>query len=742
MTDLIESESGDIFADHYPHKVYTAADWADEWTEVPYLYANWVYQGTGTDESKAELEWRFGEGLQPDKATFAAYAAKSLLNRYVKVEIEQGEGEDPIVWIGYITEQSTDRQGAFIRGNARRLMGGQAFMAFGLETQLQQTIAETSWVLKSDETEVEILRGLTFNGENPFGNYGNRSSARGSLDAYLFTDELDNADFWTTKDIVEYLIAYHPPQSIDGNKYIVWKLTDNAKMMLPDWDRPVVETDGRSVFSIIASLCDMRRMLSFKVSVNDSNEVELDVFSFNADALTLPSGATHPANPDTVVLDFDRAVDIQQAFLRDSSSHTVEQVRAVGARKRAIFTISALDETLVSDWKTEDKTDYDAGPSGISALDQDVQEWRIANYRSADNLERVYSWFRLPTDWDGNVGDGVAGGEKNKAFPDDDDYGEELYYIPRLRFSRSLPREFFDVAPDESPNAEFRPIVLMRDPDLDEETDRYLNVEHFARAAEMERAGGEGGGGRMWGISVQVQPDAPGLILRVSGAPQHVIADGTFSPIATVTEIAPEVDWRDNLLATVMMDLDSRVMAKYPPDDEVGADPHDVAKVVVVNLGNAARLDYVAPGTVSGHDDGELQTHDSAGDYLRDDREWLRDIAKFVYEWYGVERQAFNFAFRQLSSVLSVGQLITTIGAAETEEEVNSVVTGIEWNLRHGGTKVTTGFAEIDPVALAGASPATRPVTITTTIPFSFTNQGTALSAADEAFLRAASGPG
>ena len=321
--ELIEPEDGDLFADHYPHKVYKRARWFEEWEEVPYLYANWAHNGTGIDPSQAELVWKFGEGMQPDKTSYEAYEKQDLLNHYIKIEIEQDEGEDALLWYGYLTEEATDRGGAFLREDARVLMGEQAFLVEGLECLLRRSILETSVVQPYDGgpagIEKVVRRALRFNDPHQFGNWGNRTAAVGSEEAYLFSGDLQGATSWTSLQIIEYLLAYHSPRAIDEEIYVTWKLSDDANDMIPDWDQPVVEAHGRSLWSIITQLCDPRRLLSCRVLVNDEDEIELDVFSFNAEEIELPSGGVQAANPNTRELDFDRAVDVQVANLRDSA---------------------------------------------------------------------------------------------------------------------------------------------------------------------------------------------------------------------------------------------------------------------------------------------------------------------------------------------------------------------------------------------------------------------------------------
>ncbi len=721
---LLSPTSGDLFRDHLPHRVYKAQRWADEWEEVKYLYANRVYACASPDIPSAELVWRFGEGIQPDKVAFAQYDRLSLLDHYILIEIDQPDDEDglpqsPISWVGYVLEQSADRGGAFLRHDARVLTGDQAFMAYGLEVQLQQTMLCESWVWQNvGGVKRLVRRPIAFNSEHGFrvGDAtnparGNRTTSKGPDGVYLFSDDLTTAKAttWCTRDIVEYLLEYFSPRATDDTIYVPWALSDRAKDLLPDWDQPVVQCEGRTFKSVLDQLLDRRRLFSWRAVLGEDGEgnqrIELDVFSFNHLIVDLPNGRQQPANEDTLELDFDRAVDVASATLRDSAMHQVEQVRVLGARKRSIFTIAALDETLVEDWDAADATSYSAGPAGVGSLDPGEQEQRVKTFRGSDTFERVFAWFRLPNDWDGYVGNG-AGGAKNYFFPDDDTLPandprrRERFYMPELRFARHLPRELYPIAPTSSPEEVPPPIALLKavyDPTGSSPRTYYQHVQRLGELAGVEFTGD--GAGQAWGCSLRVQQNAPGIVLRVSGGiGQHAIASADFTPLGI--DETPPLNWRDNLLATVMLELDSRVEVAYPAQSELLGQPLDVARVVTIDLGPRARLDWIAQGTVVDHVDGDLYRTPFAGTYLRDDRDMMRDLAQLAFEWYGVKRQAFTFVFRQLSDLLSVGQIVTKIGSGDTEEEVNAAVTGVQWDLVGGRTQVTTDFAELDFVQL------------------------------------------
>lgn len=702
---LLIPTGGGLYRDAPTHTVSTRQTWGDAWTVQPHLYANMCRWGSGPVRSEAQLYWRYGEGMRPGESVYGNHSSLDLLGRYVMVQIQQEAGEDPLRWYGICTDSARRRDGGADQLGTLIKTGHQTLVAEGLDLLLLRTFFNWSYVRKAgdyqDRTRIE--RGLTFNDPNTFADTGNRSSSK--QDVYIFARDLDDANWWSTRDIIEYLLQHHAPRDARGQKIINWKLSNNAKTVLPTWDRPVVRAHGRSIRSIINELCDRQRLLSWSVRPEDANAntaILLDVASFNASPILLPSGKTQQANQDQIQLgsdglELDRAVDVRVGMREDDHAR-VEQVVIRGGRKRAVGSLSKADATLAADWKDADETAYEAGPSGIGGLDVHEQEQRIKEWRAEERFARVFSWFRLPADWDGKVGDGVGGNKSNMA-PDNEVTGKpETVYLPELRFERSLPRWLADTAPIGSPNQAAPPLAVIQLKD----GVRYEHVERLAVSAGIEGLGE--GEGLKWSASMRVQRYAPGVVLQVSGSgSQHVLAGDDFTEVSGISDDPAELDW-ETLIVTVMLELDSCVEQRYPATADLPAGD-DAARVVYVDLGDRARLDWVHPAAVVGVLDGVLQYRNGAtpgyqGEYLADDREAMLDLAKFMYEWYGTAREAFTVELKQLSGICHVGDLITRIGHEETAETVNALVTGVEMDLLAGTTRITTGYGELDPIQL------------------------------------------
>ena len=726
---LLIPSSGDLLRTAPVTTVYTKDRWQGDWVERSYLYADLVRWGSGPARSEATLEWRYGIGMPAGTSAMTTYTPYDLLGHYVRIDIQQevvdpadpdeGPTEEELAaamlrWYGVITENADRREGATLVSDVRVRSGRQVLVAEGIDLLLERAFCVSSWVRVPGGGEKEIKRGLTFNDPNTYDDTGNRSNStlpvNGSAETHIFASDLDDARWWSTRDILEYILALLAPKNARFT-FTHYRLSTNAKAILPTWDRPVLPSQGRDLRSMVNELCDRRRNLNWRLVVEHENPnpyIELDVWPFNADAVTLPSGEVAPANKNPKTLDLDRAVDVQ-VMLRETDHERVDQVVVRGARKRAVVSLSAEDGTLEADWRTEDQDEYEALPTEISGLaDLDRKQARMAKYRTEDKLVRVFSYFRLPPAWNGKVGDGKGGAQSWFAT---EEGALETFYWPEMRFERTLPKELAAALVNTthfSPKTDLPPLCLIRllDADVDDGTgtQRWVHIERAAADGGSERVGD---GGRRWFGSLRMQHDVPGVIVKLRGGRtgegegQHLIAGSDFTPISAINDTATDLDW-ETIILTVMFELDTFAEERYPELAGMSLEMES-PRIVYVDLGGRARMDWVHPGAVRKVVDGVpyYQSGDSPsalGEWIRNDSESMQDLAKFVFEWYGTTRKAFTLVLKQISGILEVGDLVTQIGAAETLETVNACVTGISMDLMAGTTRIDTGFAELDPI--------------------------------------------
>lgn len=713
--------------------VYTRENWSDDWEERELLFVDAVEWTAAPTIGTAQLSWRFGKGLRQREREFAVVEALDLNRHWVKIEIDQTTPDDPAIlpktWHGQILTDDRMLDGALLNEDDERIAcGQQTIRAYDLKIILDRQHITTSFF--DETTDKRIGRGLTFNEPDPYEDRGNRSMAKSPRETYVFCDELNSyAEKWSTRQIVAYLLAYHAPVDFLGNDSIEIKVHPDYERYLPDDDTPELASHGRTLKQLLDNLLDRRRLLGWTLDVEaeagpmGDDRIRLIPFTFADEEIELPGDREPlPANLLEVTIDFDFAVDVDQAQLKTTAEQTYDQVIARGERILCVGTLAYLDGTLLPHWTGGHQTEYDAGAStqaGYGALEVYEKQQRNADYRAADHLARVYRYFGLPDQWDGEVGNG-EGGAKNPIFPYDDlsitAATNPAFWPARLRLERFLPLKDgysyqADPAVDNGPALKAheyrRPIVLLQCQDeISSAYQKYQHVERLAVASKVELTGD--GRGRAFSCSVRTQDDAPGLIVSVSGAPQHAIAAGTFAGIHYTDD--DETNWlgsytyKENLLATVCLRADCYVEKAWP---EFIVEARDALNILEIDARRVAELHYLAPNTVVDLEDGDLKRAPAAGMFVRDDRDLLEALARIAYEWYGRERQALTLAWKQAAELwqFEIGDLVVKIGAAETEQDVRTVITAIRVEFGQSDQQphrstIETQWAELDVLSL------------------------------------------
>lgn len=747
----VSTALGQYLADAATSLVYVREAWTDEWELVPYLWCDQFDFAAGPNIPQAALTYFYGQILQPDSLTFAAFDPLELVNRWVKIEVPQpndaeNNPRDPIVWYGRIAERAREISGVLrdrltVGGSLITSPSGIAqFTAFGLIHELDRAYVSTS-IVETDSGEERVGRAIAFNrgkgykSETDFHVLPNASESNGDRDTRIFAKTLKDATTWTAVDIIKYLLAYHTPTDQVGSLEIDWALDDvDSQYEFATWFKMPLEVHGQTVKQVLDTLVDRRRLTGYDVRVypgtepDDAELVKLHLFTFSPAGITLWNGDSLPGNTDTVALDFDDATDIAQALTVLSYEHAIDQVELIGARRGSVFTLSTKDQTLEKDWTDEQETAYEEGASGETGygdLDRAERQMRNDLVRIEPRLTRVFRWFRLKEEWDGLVNDGTySAGDTYTVHPkipddgtDPDDFDEPLpFWQAGLRFENYLPLKtdhdytenklaenaVEDNTPPGSEAEYLRPIVLFRVADRRDESDdpieEYIEIGQMCATVRFEQSFD---GGRGWSAGVRMQERAPGLIVDVSiSGGQHTIGKDTFTPLpeSDVSEYPTDLDYRDNLIATVFVQFDDYLRVVYPPLEDV--EDTDMVRVQRIECGDDFALYYAPPKTIVGlKEGGKLERTDSGG-WVRDDRPKLRTLAQVAWEWYSRPRRAFSLVYRQALQLVKVGQLITSIGATETApEEINGVATRIVYNLLDQTTSITTDYGQLDVTA-------------------------------------------
>jgi hypothetical protein len=189
-------------------------------------------------------------------------------------------------------------------------------------------------------------------------------------------------------------------------------------------------------------------------------------------------------------------------------------------------------------------------------------------------------------------------------------------------------------------------------------------------------------------------------------------------PLPALWERPPEIEWKD-IAATVMVTSDTPAEARYP--DTATDAQNDQTSLLYIRIGDRARMDYLAKGTILDIADDGTPIKAAAGGFIRSDFDYMKDIAQTAWEWYQTSRIAFQLEYRQLSNLFAVGEMIQSIGTAgvassdnvtwpdgdnvtwpdgdnltwqatSSSRDVNSVITSVTWDFVKGSTVIETAF--------------------------------------------------
>ncbi len=153
---------------------------------------------------------------------------------------------------------------------------------------------------------------------------------------------------------------------------------------------------------------------------------------------------------------------------------------------------------------------------------------------------------------------------------------------------------------------------------------------------------------------------------------------------------------------TVAVELDNFAEAQWPePEIPVGVG-NDVRRTLYLSVPER-KMEYMAQNTVFGLTTAGALKKNAAGGWITDDTLKLLWVARIAYEWYSTPHRAFEYQFRSLDVPYHVGQLVTylittdaTQSINKVKETVNSVVTSIGLDMRHGSYTLKTSFADFD----------------------------------------------
>jgi len=698
------------------NRVFLKNTWAGSWVENSKLHCRQVAFALSPNVSSATFHYRHGHVAWPGTSSFIDEPQIAVNPRsYVKVEIDGADNRTGYTWYGVW------RTARWVGGNR------QILVADGMEALLRTTCKRMPWV-DSTHTVRWAGRGLSFNLDLREGNRsrtrGNRSRNKYQVngeEVYVFASDLENAEEWSTKDAVETLLAVAAPLNDSDEVILNWTLSEGDR--LPEYDAPVLPTDGRTFLSLLNSLVCRYRLMALRFS---GTTVTPHTFTSSDIAIhdTRTTVGSIPANPDQVTIDFAKD-QTSHATLGTEASHVADVVTVVGDRRQSVFSIEEEnDDTCVGKWSATEEAKYVAGASGAAdypaASEPRLRAERDQEARDSDELRAVFTHFGPPDDWDQLAGNG--GGGQKKPIAENADGSQAWVYPPDLVFLPRLPLRTGHTYKDDTignmaaahipghrgavlnlatPPYENLPILAFRKivdaATAPDGTDRWQQMDRTGEAARHETDEGY----RDWSVDVRPAAGETAVEVRVHGEPQHVLAEDEFT--GRDDRIRGDVRWQEMIL-TVACEESRRAQVNYPTNPSAVGE--FVQELRIDAPGN--KVIYVLPGTVVAVDPDTLALVRSGGGYLQDDRDFLQVIAERAYQWHRIPRYSLTLSSVWVDGDLEVGQYVTSITDHDGIAAVNSVITEITIDFPVAESEkvqppratYVTAFAEMDAMKL------------------------------------------
>lgn len=714
-----------------PHMVATVehrASWADAWTEIENVVVDAVSFAAGSDFGQADMRFDFGMLKPPGGAAYAQVDPLDIDRHWVRItfrseaeptapvtladmtveeiaelsveEIAELDAVDEhrVVWVGIVTNQAKAFQGT----NEHTYNGTQKLTAVTIEwvlSRIQVTKSRVSGSLGGGDEWI-IERAIAFNAGVDSGQSNAVSGYQGNMlfqkvvpESYCFPELLFNAIPWNTGTIFEYLLRWVEFEA--GGPTIT--VSASSLSSLSWFQVGEVKTEGRTLLQIFDQICGPRYGLIYNIEYSPEQDTFiLQSHTFTDVPISLGDGGNEiPANSETITLDLDAGQDTGQFVTTVDSSRQYERVTAMGARVGIVFTLNVSD--LDPNWSADDEQAYRDGANGVAGYagwTREKQETENDKVRQQEHLKRVYTSFKLPDDWDGTDWNGVSVYETDEKW-----WTHGIRFKPWLPLLESMDYTQLPPAPlTTKSNANYRKAFAICDVAATGGT-AYIDVSKTGTASNSENVLvlANRFNGFDFACSLVMEDGCAGFRIIPSG-PSHLIAGvSRWSGIAKEpSSVRDQMDY-EKMLVTVFMERDTHVKMTAHADPEVPV--NDMLSELVIRVGDRARLDWLQGfSMVAIDEDGSYKTCDIDNISLRDDRDILRDIAYAAYEWHKKPRTSVAITLRQITALLKIGQFVTDIGGTTGGNDntlaVNSLITGIHWDLSNGITRVRTQFAD------------------------------------------------
>jgi hypothetical protein len=252
--------------------------WSDPWQVIPYrdVECDEITWSCAPSMPAASLVWHYGS-LARRGGPFELIAKQTGVHRFfVRLTAQMELNEATAIWTTKfwhgVLEIVNDEVGGSVYqkredGSTRLIQSGeQQLVAYGLERILQEHFVIASWWRNSGEMVKKIERGLTFNDR---GLKNRNSELWGPKNTYVFANRREEAEYWSTRQIVKYLLRYQTPFNAAGVAKPEFDIAFNSDQALPDWDKPEIVTHGATTYELLEQLIPRERLLGWYLDVDD-----------------------------------------------------------------------------------------------------------------------------------------------------------------------------------------------------------------------------------------------------------------------------------------------------------------------------------------------------------------------------------------------------------------------------------------------------------------------------------------
>lgn len=627
-------------------RVWTRLRWADTWTEVNLIPTS-IGFAMLPEPSIAELEWDFGRVMGDAAQSLSTQTRQTWLGRYVK--IEQATADGTILWIGFIDSQTDQRDGIDTTGPSPIAYGRQQLTAFDMAQALRHEPLLTSYYCSAADNNkvLKLDSPIAFNADGR----KNRSAAKKTStdhpsvnSSYVFSDDEETAEYWRTRDMIEYLLAWHSPRKPNGQIGIPFVCPDLA--IIPDTEIRTIPTEGARLADVIYELIDRRVTLGCYITYDAANNRNLLQLCSTSDV----SVQGVPANSQTIDLVAWRDPATKVSVTKQATN-LIHQVVARGNPR-----ITIADIKTKKAWSPDDETAYFEGASTEPGYSSKPYEKIEQNKKIREKMPLRNVFRRLLID------------KAQKLMTDDEEPVEFNPYRPLLGILSETPLD---------PEEDYESVTTK---DRIESGDRRKNLAYVELKYNLSVLGNLNNDrtpayqelSHYTPVVVNYDPEAKFIDVNARGNPQHKFSttvqptldvDTKFDDTTNLTDLRftlPLTDGRyaQGLFPSTVSDRDQvrRIVVDFP-----GYDLVEILEETVVGLKNAG-----------------VEVFESEGGFAVDGRPELRKLAERAAKWFCQPRSVVRVSTPRITTTISLGKMLATIDAETAmEEQPKSIITQI-----------------------------------------------------------------